>query len=242
MYTCMYTCTCMSCTYSMSWIHRYMYISIPSPSRNSRHAVIVSCLSWFPWTPPPRPQRSHVRQPRVPPRNVRLSLTLGGKNQFAVLAGKKSWLRSEGSFWPVPPRGTIRILGPTGMGRERKLREHDGSHNHSWNYSRELKERTPLLSTSECQPQKKRKENDSGTVDLSHAFVFSFKCCCPRELTSLKMIPMVLAWCCPCPCLYCYIPTMSHLQGFQGAAPVPTFCTCCFVHCSNHMWSRSLFF
>jgi len=31
---CMYTCTCMSCIYSMSWVHRYMYIFIPSPSRH----------------------------------------------------------------------------------------------------------------------------------------------------------------------------------------------------------------
>jgi len=32
MYMCMNTCTCMSCIYIMSWIHRYMYVSIPSPS------------------------------------------------------------------------------------------------------------------------------------------------------------------------------------------------------------------
>jgi len=96
------------------------------------------------------------------------------------------------------------------------------------------------ISTPKCQPQKKG--YDSGTVDLPHAFVFSFEICCPREPTSLKIISMGLAWCCPCPCLYCDIPTMSHLQGFQGAAPVPTSCTCCFVHCCENMWSRSLSF
>jgi len=31
------------------------------------------------------------------------------------------------------------------MGRERELREPDGSHERSWNYSRKLRERTPLL-------------------------------------------------------------------------------------------------
>jgi len=38
-----------------------------------------------------------------------------------------------------PPRDAT-----TGMGRERELREHDGSHKRSRNYSRELRERTPL--------------------------------------------------------------------------------------------------
>jgi len=63
---------------------------------------------------------------------------LGGKIEFAVLAGKKSWLRNEGS-WPVLTRGTT-----TGIGREQELRERDGSHKRSQNYSRKLRERTPL--------------------------------------------------------------------------------------------------
>jgi len=32
------------------------------------------------------------------------------------------------------------------------------------------------------------------------------------------------------------------LQGFQGAAPVPTSCPCCFVLSCAHMWSMSLSF
>jgi len=96
----MCTCTCMSCIYSMSWIHRYMYVSIPSPSRhhlarcqrqicNISHAMMVICLSWFPWTSPPRPQRNHVRQPRVPPRNVRHSSDpWGEKSNLLFWRGK----------------------------------------------------------------------------------------------------------------------------------------------------------
>jgi len=40
-----------------------------------------------------------------------------------------------------PPRGT---QATTGRGRERELRERDGSHKRSRNYSRKLRERTPL--------------------------------------------------------------------------------------------------
>jgi len=42
--------------------------------------------------------------------------------------------------------------------------------------------------------------------------------------------------------LYYYIPTMSHPQGLQGTAPVPTSCPCCFVLSCAYMWSRSLCF
>jgi len=135
---CMYTCTCMSCIYSMSWIHRYMYkyipsrrsylifyldsnkqhffsfsmswihrymyISIPSPSRNSSHAVMVSCLTWFPWTPPPRPQCSHVRHPRVPPRNVRHFSDPWEKNRVCCFGGKKI-VTSKRRELTSPPQG-----------------------------------------------------------------------------------------------------------------------------------------
>jgi len=67
-----------------------------------------------------------------------IPLTLGRKNQVCCFGGKKSRLRNEGS-WPVPPWGDT-----TGVGRERELREHDGSHKRSRNYSRKLRECTPL--------------------------------------------------------------------------------------------------
>jgi len=67
-----------------------------------------------------------------------IPLTLGRKNRVWSFGGKKSWLRNEGS-WPVPPRGST-----TGMGRERELRERDGAHKRSRNYSRKLRGRTPL--------------------------------------------------------------------------------------------------
>jgi len=74
--------------------------------------------------------------------------------------------------------------------------------------------------------------------------VFLFECCCPCEPTSLKMLPMVLAYCCPCTCLYYCIPTISrpprssrysiHTHFF----PAP----CCCVLSGVYMWSRSLSF
>jgi len=139
MYMCMYTCACISYIYSMSWIHRYMYITIPSPSQH--HLARCQRRRWqyrmlVPLNSPPRPQRSHVRQPRVPPATSDIPLTLGRKNRIRCFGGKKMWLRNEGS-WPVPPRGTT-----TEMGRERELRERDCSHKRSRNYSRKLRERT----------------------------------------------------------------------------------------------------
>jgi len=148
---CMYTCTCMSCIYSMSWIHRYMYIFIPSPSRhhlaccqrqifNNSNAMMVICLIWFLWTPPPHPKRSHVRQPRVPPRHVRHSSDAWEeKSNFLFRRGKNRDFETKG-VWPVPSRGTT-----TGMGSQRKSRQRDGSHKRSRNHSRKLRERTPLV-------------------------------------------------------------------------------------------------
>ena len=68
---------------------------------NNNHAGMVRCLSWFPWTPLPRPQRSHVRQPRVSPRNVRHSSDPWEENRICFLGGKKSLRRNEGVL-PVP--------------------------------------------------------------------------------------------------------------------------------------------
>ena len=50
---CMYTCTCMSCIYSMSRICRYMYISVPSPrhhlARCQRQRQQYQMLEYFVW-------------------------------------------------------------------------------------------------------------------------------------------------------------------------------------------------
>jgi len=94
-----------------------------------------------PAPPPPRTQRSHVRQPRVLARIARHSSDPWKKKSSLLFRrGKKSWLRNKGS-WLVPLR-----VDTTGMGRERELRERDSSHKRSRNYSRELRERTPLVS------------------------------------------------------------------------------------------------
>jgi len=83
--------------------------------------------------------------------------------------------------------------------------------------------------------------HDSGKVDLPATF---FGCCCPCEPTSLKILPMALAWCCPCTYVYYHIPTMSHppRSPGPGVAPVPISCPCCFVLSCAYMWSRSLSF
>ena len=106
---------------------------------NSSHAVMVSCLTWFPWTPPPRPQRSHVRQPRVPPRNVRHSSDPWEEKSNLLFWREKNRDFETKGVDQVPPGGTT-----TGIGRKRELRERDGSHKRSRNYSRKLRERTPL--------------------------------------------------------------------------------------------------
>jgi len=90
--------------------------------------------------PPPRAPSATMfaRHPFLPATSDIL-LTLGRKNRICCFGGGKSWLRNEGS-WPVPSRGTT-----TGMGGERELRERDGSHRRSRNYSRKLRERTQLV-------------------------------------------------------------------------------------------------
>ena len=55
--------------------------------------------------------------------------SLGRKNRMYCFGGEITWLQNEGS-WPVSPRRTT-----TGMWREWELRECDGSHKRSWNYS-----------------------------------------------------------------------------------------------------------
>jgi len=143
-YMCMYTCTCMSCIYSMSWINRYIHISIStSPSRH--HLARCQQRRW-------QYQRLEIwfENPGVIEVHELYEVFVDAENHSLVhqivrrsfdpcekqsnvqfLQEKKSWLRNEGS-WPVPPRGNT-----TGMGRERELRV-------SQNYSPELRERTPL--------------------------------------------------------------------------------------------------
>jgi len=147
---CMYTCTCMSCIYSMSWIHRYMYKSIRSPSRHhlarchrwrwqyQRLEIFVweSRGNWGSWTS--WEVFVHFENHSLVHQIVRHSSDPCEKNWVCCLGGKKSWFRNKGS-WPVPPRGDT-----TGMGRERELRERDGSHQRSRNYSWELRKRSPL--------------------------------------------------------------------------------------------------
>jgi len=139
---CMYTCTCMSCIYCMcvsciycmSWIHRYRYAA------GSGCKSAIAAMPWWsavlagsPKLPPPPPAQPCSPATRSSPQRPTLL-----KPKFALLAGRKSWLRNEGS-WPVPPRGTT-----TGMGRERELRKCDGSYKRSRKYSRKPRERTPL--------------------------------------------------------------------------------------------------
>ena len=101
---CMYTCPCMSWIYSISWIHRYMYISIPSPSRNSSHAVMVSCLSWFPWTPPRAPSAVMFASHAFLPATSDISLTLRRKNRVCCFGGKKI-ATSKRREMTSPPQG-----------------------------------------------------------------------------------------------------------------------------------------
>ena len=70
----------------------------------SSHAVMVSCLSWFPWTPPPRPQHSHVLQPHVPPPTSEIPVTLGRKNRICCCGGKKI-VTSKRRELTCPPQG-----------------------------------------------------------------------------------------------------------------------------------------
>jgi len=53
-----------------------------------------------------------------------------------------------------------------------------------------------------------------GYGEPTHCILSFFEYCCPCEPISLSILPMVLAWCCPCTYLYCYIPTMSHPPRF----------------------------
>jgi len=76
---------------------------------------------------------------------------------------------------------------------------------------------------------------------------FSLNDCCPCEPTSLKILPIVLAWRCPCTCLYYYIPAMSHPPRSPRCSTRTHFlsltsCPCGFVFFYAYMWSRSLSF
>ena len=101
---------------------------------------LSSVCAGSPELPPAPPAQPCSPATHSSPQRSTFLCPLGGKIQFSILAGKKSWLRNEGS-WPVPTRGTT-----TGMGRERGLRERDGSHKRSRNHSWKLRERTPLFS------------------------------------------------------------------------------------------------
>ena len=135
MYMCMYACTCMSCIYSMSCqlIQKYMYVSIRSPSRH--HLQVARCQrqrwqyqrleifvwecrgNWGSWTSWSfcSPWLTFWEPQSCPPNRPTFLWPLGEKIEFAVLAGRKSWLRNEGRD------------ATTGMGREQELRDHDGS-------------------------------------------------------------------------------------------------------------------
>ena len=64
--------------------------------------------------------------------------SLRKKNWIFCFGGKK--IMTLKGWWLVSPRGTT-----TGFGRERVWRERYGSHKRSRNYSRKLRERTPLV-------------------------------------------------------------------------------------------------
>jgi len=70
-----------------------------------------------------------------------IPLTLGRKNRIGCFGGIKNLDFEMKGADQSPPRGT---QATTGRGRERELRERDGSHKRSRNYSRKLRERTPL--------------------------------------------------------------------------------------------------
>jgi len=112
---CMYTCTCMSCMYSMSWIHRYMYISIRSPSRYhlagcqrrrwqyKRLEIFVweSRSNWGSWTS--WSFCSFWEPQSCPPNRPTFLRPSGAKIEFVVLAGKKSVSSERGELLAPPP-------------------------------------------------------------------------------------------------------------------------------------------
>jgi len=160
MYVCMYmfmhTCTCMSCIYSMSWIHRYMYISIRKKIRSPSRHHLAHCQrrswqyqrlkifvwesrgnwgSWTSWS------FCSFWEPQSCPPNRRHSSDPWKKKSSLLFRWKKNRDFETKRVDLSPPGGTLP------EGRERDLRERDGSHKRSRNYSRELRECTPLQLT-----------------------------------------------------------------------------------------------
>ena len=134
---CMYTCTYMSCIYTMSWIHRYMYMSVRSPSRHhlaccqqrrwqyQRFEIFVweSRGNWGSWT---SSSCCSFWEPRsCQPNRPTFLWPLKKKSSLLFWREKKSWFRNEWSL-------TCPLQGGHYRNRKgRELRERDGSHNRS---------------------------------------------------------------------------------------------------------------